>query len=216
MSILLIGGSKGGSGKTTLATNLACYLAKEGHSVALLDGDPRRAAKTWTDWRADAGLEPVVYGAEASGDISDAALALAETHDYVVVDAPGHDSAEFRSALTVSDLLLSPIRPNAYDLVTLVHSDELVTSARKINPEIQSFLVLTQVPTHYLNRDAEIARAHIAGMELIELPFAPVTLKVLQAYVNVYGGKGVVELPDPKARAEIQLMGQFVIETLNK
>lgn len=217
MSIILIGGSKGGASKTTLATNLACWLAREGHSVALLDGDPHGTAKLWTDWRAAAGHQPAVFGAQASGDISQAALALAESHDFVVVDAPGHDSAELRSALAVADQFLVPICASGPDLVTLVHTDELITSARTLNPDLRAHLVLARVPTGYMNRDAEIARSHIAGMELVELPLAPVNTHDLQAYRSVfYAGKGVVEHKNPKARAEIQLIGQFVVENLTK
>ena len=50
--ILVIGGIKGGTGKTTLATNLAVILKSEGHSVFLVDADEQQSAMDWSHQRA--------------------------------------------------------------------------------------------------------------------------------------------------------------------
>ena len=48
---ILIASAKGGVGKSTLATNLAVYLAHEGEDVMLLDADLQATSKRWADRR---------------------------------------------------------------------------------------------------------------------------------------------------------------------
>ena len=50
---ILIANPKGGSGKTTLATNLACVLANSGYEVKLLDLDPQKSSSKWLALRGD-------------------------------------------------------------------------------------------------------------------------------------------------------------------
>ena len=58
MSIILIGGEKGGTGKTTLAVNIAAARARDGHDVLLVDTDPQGSASYWAAAREEAGIEP--------------------------------------------------------------------------------------------------------------------------------------------------------------
>jgi len=58
MSIVLFGGEKGGTGKTTLATNMAAMLALKGRDVLLLDTDRQGTASFWATIREDTEIEP--------------------------------------------------------------------------------------------------------------------------------------------------------------
>ena len=49
--IILIGGEKGGTGKTTLSTNIAAKLALEGEDVLLVDTDKQGSASAWAATR---------------------------------------------------------------------------------------------------------------------------------------------------------------------
>lgn len=213
--ITLIGGEKGGSGKTTIATNLAAWLAGEGRDVMLLDADHNGASKAWTEWRNEAGITPVVHCVQASGDISRPARDLAGRFGELVVDAAGHDSKELRSALVAADVLIVPMRPTAFDMLPLVHMDELVSAAKIMNPNLRAYLLYTQVPTGAMNRDVLRTEEHLAGMQLAELKLLPLRIRNLQAYRDVViDGKSVVERAGD-ARAEIQLLGQFIYNNDN-
>ena len=58
--MILIGGEKGGTGKTTLATNLAAMRALEGHDVLLIDSDPQGSANYWAQSRDELAIKPRV------------------------------------------------------------------------------------------------------------------------------------------------------------
>ncbi len=58
MSIVLFGGEKGGTGKTTLATNMAAMLALQGKDVLLLDTDRQGTASFGATVREDTKIEP--------------------------------------------------------------------------------------------------------------------------------------------------------------
>ncbi len=57
--VILIGGEKGGTGKTTIATNLAALRALAGHDVLLVDTDSQGSASYWASSRDEAGISHV-------------------------------------------------------------------------------------------------------------------------------------------------------------
>ena len=68
--IVLIGGEKGGTGKTTLATNLAQMRAARGRDVLLVDTDKQESASAWASLRAEEGIEPTITAVHANSDRS--------------------------------------------------------------------------------------------------------------------------------------------------
>lgn len=100
MSIIVFGGEKGGTGKTTLATNIAAMLARQGKDVLLLDTDRQGTASFWATVREEEAVEPRVacvqkFGKGLPAQVRD----LAERYDEIVIDAGGRDSMELRYAL---------------------------------------------------------------------------------------------------------------------
>ena len=66
---ILIINSKGGSGKTTIATNIASYFSNEGKSVALIDLDPQQSSADWVKARSSAKKPIGIYNALNYGKI---------------------------------------------------------------------------------------------------------------------------------------------------
>ena len=84
--ITVVGGNKGGSGKTTIASNLAIALANKGREVCLLNGDLQRTAAKHHAEREAAGLLPAITLVEKFDNLTQTLQALNEKFDDVIVD----------------------------------------------------------------------------------------------------------------------------------
>lgn len=209
--ILLIGAEKGGVGKSTMATNLAVHLAKEGVDVVLVDTDTQTTASRFVERRAEAGILPAVQCVQKTGDVSASLRDLAKRYQVVIVDAGGRQSRELRTAAAVANLLLTPIRASQADLETLPVMNELVGLAKSFNPELEAFAVLSMAPSNPAIREVQEAQELLA--EFDQLKLANVVIRDRKVYRDaLLAGKGVVELDNGQAKAEIQLLAQEFFE----
>src|SRR5262249_6394735 len=100
---------KGGTGKTTLATNLAGAFAADHRRVVLVDIDPQRSALEWAETRPEAVPQIPVLSLQGTEDAWRRALApLREACEVIIIDTGGRISPAVRHAATVADLLLGP------------------------------------------------------------------------------------------------------------
>jgi chromosome partitioning protein len=143
--ILVIGGIKGGSGKTTLATNLSVLRANLGKRVLLIDTDEQRSASDWADQRIALEFDTPWTTIQLSGKtIHHEIEKLAKHYDDVIIDAGGRESFSQRSALTVADKFLVPFRPKSLDVWTLGKVNQLILEIKTINPRLQCYGVINQ------------------------------------------------------------------------
>lgn len=145
--ILVLGGEKGGSGKSCLAQNLAVWLHKRKHDVLLLDADPQGTSLDWAREREQNPDLPDIVVEIANGDIRKTLIDRSKRYEMIVVDAGGADSVALRSALTVATHALLPFRPKRRDLKTLPHVEEMINLAKSVNPNLIAKSVITQAPS---------------------------------------------------------------------
>lgn len=109
MRRVLVANTKGGSGKTTLATNLAGYLAQMGYQVVLEDIDRQQSTTDWLARRPTTALP--LLNAETMGK------AALQKVDWVIVDSPGGlKDKKISDAVSAADVVLVPIAPSAFDI----------------------------------------------------------------------------------------------------
>lgn len=114
MQTILVANPKGGSGKTTLATNIAGWLAGKRQRVALADADPQRSASEWLARRP--ALFPPITGFD--GDARKRALKDVAPQ-WLVVDSPaGIHGEALRDAVRRADLLIVPVSPSVFDMTS--------------------------------------------------------------------------------------------------
>lgn len=179
MAIIVVCGEKGGTGKTTLATNLAAMRAATGRDVLLIDTDPQSNADFWQKARVEAGVLPRVgcvqkFGKALASEVRDQAT----RYQDIIIDAGGRDSAEMRAALVVAQVAVLPIQASQFDLWTVEKMAEIVETARGFNSDLRAFVVISRAPTNAAIQDAATARELIADEPALELATSVISDRV--------------------------------------
>ncbi len=144
MSIIAVVGNKGGTGKTTLALNIAAALAQRGDSVVIVDADPQQSAYQWRLTGADDNGVPAVVAAAMGLDKT--VRALGEAHAHVVIDCPPSIKAtQAEQALTLADHALVPVQPSPMDLWATTHIAKVIERLRPENPRLRALIVMSQL-----------------------------------------------------------------------
>lgn len=109
MKNILIANSKGGSGKTTLSTNLAGYLASLGGRVMLSDLDRQQSSAQWLQRRP--AEFPLIHSYNPRNKTS-----VLEP-DWIITDSPaGFRDEKLSDAIKQADCVIVPIQPSAFDI----------------------------------------------------------------------------------------------------
>jgi len=130
--IITVAQQKGGSGKTTVAANLAIHYLQHGRSVAVLDTDPQGSLGRWVMTRAEAMGDPGVSFSTASAwGVGYEVGKLKSSHDVVIIDTPPKADSDLRPALREADLVIVPVAASQLDLWATESVLDLVDRTRK-------------------------------------------------------------------------------------
>ncbi len=134
--VITVGNSKGGVGKSTISTNLACMFAKKGKTL-LIDADIQNSSM-------------IFWNARKTDDFTCISNCTPKIHEnvknftefkYIIIDAGGRDNPPFRSAIAASDHLIIPMTPSPADLWSTEDVFKMYQEAR-INFKIKAHLLL--------------------------------------------------------------------------
>lgn len=146
--IIVVGGEKGGSGKSCLAQNIAVYLQLEKKaSILLIDCDPQRTTADWIQERNKNSSLVDINCVQLYGKIRNELLSFRSNYDYVVIDCGGQDNLALRSSMAVADHILIPLRPKRRDLKTVPHMEDILSTCKMVNLKMNAAFVMTQCPS---------------------------------------------------------------------
>lgn len=191
--IITIAQQKGGSGKTTLAINIAVEAVHRGLKVAVVDTDPQGSLGRWFMTRLENGQSPELELSTASAwGVAYEVGKLSESYDLVIVDTPPKADSDLRPALRIADLVVVPVAASHVDLWA---TEGVLDLARR---EARAAVIVLNRLKSNTRLGAEIAGA---ATEL-DAHLAQTHLANRISYAEALGlGKGVREMPRAKKAA---------------
>ena len=213
-TVIAVVNQKGGTGKTTLAVNLAALRALKGRDVLVIDTDIQASASYWAQTRDEAGIKPRVaciqkFGKGLQAEVRD----LATRYQDVIIDAGGRDSVELRSALVAAERVYIPIQPSQFDIWTLGRMDDLVKTAQGFNPDLRAWVVISRASTNPSVSEVTEACALLGDFEHLHLAQAVIRDRIAYRKAAREGLSVEEQKPtDPKALEEMQTLFQEVFQ----
>jgi chromosome partitioning protein len=211
--ILVVGGIKGGSGKTTVATNLSVIRAAEGRDVLLIDADDQETASDFTALRTERSENGPGYTSIqlAGAAVRTQTVRLKDKYEDIIIDTGGRDTTSQRAALSVADILLVPFVPRSFDVWTLEKVGHLVNEMRPANPSLRAYTFLNRADPR--GQDNEEAAQLLK--ETDALVFTGMSLGYRKAFSNAAAqGLAVTEVRpgDMKANEEVLTLYRYVFD----
>lgn len=192
MKTILITNPKGGSGKTTLATNLAGYFAQSGHKIALHDMDRQASALDWLSRRPQ--QLPSITGINRTGS------AKKPSYDICIVDSPaGLRGDKLTDALKAADLVIVPMQSSTFDIAATHDFLETLKAEKAVRKE-KTFVAMIGMRVTARTKAAEQLEHYLAQSDF------PVMgcLRNTQVYVQAASlGMSIFDLRAAKAKQDI-------------
>lgn len=188
MRHIMVLNSKGGCGKSTLATNLASYYATQEQKVALVDYDPQGSSMEWLSRRPED--RPAISGVAA---FKDGLRSLPRNADVAIIDAPARTHGkELTELLRHAETVIVPVLPSTIDIEASGRFlAELLETGKVSRKEIKVGVVANRVREYTL-----IAEELDEYLEKLKAPYIT-RLREAQNYIRAYTrGLGVFELPE--------------------
>lgn len=203
--IILIGGEKGGTGKTTVVTNLAAMAVNANKDLLLIDTDKQGSASAWASVRDESDQVKRIPCIQKFGEnIAREVKSLCEKYQDIIIDAGGQNSQELRASMLVADKLYIPIQAAQFDVWTLGVMDKLVSQAKLINEKLEAYIIINRAATNPSISEIDEVKEVLEEFEHLKL--SPNIIRERIAFRKAArGGLSVVELSkqDPKASAEV-------------
>ena len=204
--IIAVLNQKGGVGKTTLALNIAGYLASRKKRVLLIDADEQHSALDWSAVREGEPLFSVI--GMPKGTIHKEVGIIGKGFDHIVIDGPPRISSVARSAIVASDMIIIPVTPSPYDIWA---AEDVVTQIREVTQtlgdykKINPFFVLNRkIGNTAIGRDTAIALEKYADIPVFK---AQITQRVVFAETANNGTTVIEHDPTGQAAEEIKRLG---------
>ena len=208
--LTVVGNLKGGTGKSTVAFNLAVWLAHEKPGVKAFDLDPQATLIDVVQVRTEDGIEPIF---EVSDDIEELqALAKTDLKQEIIIDVSASNMPDLEIAVSLADRVLIPVQPSQADIWSTQRFLKIISKCLtpEKNTEVLGFV--NRADTHSGVRETDEAEEAIEMLRNIQA--LNVRMYQRTAYRRSFSeGLGVFEL-DPMGKAAKEMKN--LVSTLYK
>lgn len=197
MEIVAILNQKGGSGKTTIATNLAFAIQQKNKKVLLADADPQGSVRDWNEVN-EGKLLPVV-GLDRETLPKDLS-AISNGYDWVFIDGAPQIAKLSIAAIKASDMVLIPVQPSPYDIWACANLVDAIKMRQEMtNGKLKAaFIISRSIKNTKLSREINEALEDY-GLEV----FNSGTTQRISYPTSAGEGKTIYQSTDKEAIKEI-------------
>lgn len=214
--IVSVAATKGGVGKSTLAISIAINLARRDLKVCLIDADIQKSATNALISRESRGtsrstVEPTLLCSTNGEELTELVQKFGWCYDHCIIDVGGKDGQSLRSALLVSDLVVTPFQPRSFDVWGLEDMGAIFGSAAMLLKRPPTWVGVLNLadPAGRDNDEAEQVAAAVPGLRL-----APVRIQrrkrlgVAASAGTSVGDRGFLDL---RAHDEVNHLVEFLL-----
>jgi chromosome partitioning protein len=198
MQAILVANPKGGSGKTTMSTNVAGYLAAIDKHVMMLDLDRQKSANLWLAQR-DISL-PIIWPMQSEKEKTKHA-------DVLVIDSPaGMHGKNLEHAVKLVHKIIVPIAPSLFDIQA---SHDFLRELSQLKAARKGRVQIGVVGMRMAPRTRAAATLE-QFLEQLDLPVLGY-LREAQAYVNAaFEGKSIFDLPPHLVEQDLEQWADLI------
>lgn len=188
--------SKGGCGKSTLATNLATFFAGAGNEVMLADCDPQGSSMSWLKARQQYEA-PAIQGYNAAKQ----GMRMPKTADVCIIDAPAAvHGADLAALAKHADTLLIPVLPSPLDMRAAAQFIHELLTAGKVSRKTTNVAVVANRAREYTLSYQSLE----AFLSNLKIPFIG-TLRDTQNYIRAADqGLGIFEMAPAAVEPDVE------------
>ena len=203
---------KGGSGKTSLAIQLASWLHSEGHNTVLIDTDPQGSARDWQAVASSKGRESVpVMGVDRADGIRQLP-GLVKPYAFAVLDGTGKQERSVGEALRVSDAVLIPVKPSGVDVWAVSELVEIIKTRQAVADRPWAGFVISQAVSR-----TKLKTELTETLGELDLPILESAMTLRQVYAqSLTEGVSVFDTDNAAAKAEVSRIGAELLRRTGK
>ena len=201
MQTVLVLNSKGGCGKSTLATNLAGYYAATGMKTTLMDYDPQGSSLQWLSVRA--GELPVIHGIDASrtkmGLTRTWQTAVPPGTERLIIDAPaGVCGQALQEMVRRTDVIVVPVAPSSID----IHATSGFMCDLLLIGKIRKFGIQVCVVANRVRRESPHYEPLKCFLNSLKIPFVTSISDSENYLIASESGVGIHEMSEGETQLE--------------
>ena len=195
---------KGGTGKSTVALNLATKVHRSGKSVVLVDADPMGTLRDWRDASPiDVDLPPVV-GIDRPQMLQNSLQALS-SYSLIVIDSPAKADSMAAAITRAADAALIVIQPSGADLWASAATVKLIQAKRELGVTMEAGFLINRIQANSkLSKAVRSGEWNSYSIEQLDSTIGN-RVSIAQALTD---GLSVYDLKDGQGKAEFDLLAQ--------